>query len=69
MGDSDLYAGLRHGELRALQVRDVDLERRRIEVQRGWDQYEGEIEPKSEKGTRLTIITKPPASSSRQAHS
>ncbi|MFZ2113557.1 MAG: hypothetical protein WAU77_07505 [Solirubrobacteraceae bacterium] len=44
-----IYAGLRHGELRALQVRDVDLERRRIEVQRGWDQYEGEIEPKSEK--------------------
>jgi integrase len=25
-----LYAGLRYGELRALQVRDVDLERRRI---------------------------------------
>jgi integrase len=54
-----IYAGLRHGELRALQVGDVDLERRRIEVQRGWDQYEGEIDPKSEKGTRLTIITKP----------
>jgi hypothetical protein len=30
-----MYAGLRHGELRALQVRDVDLERRRIDVQRG----------------------------------
>jgi integrase len=54
-----IYAGLRHGELRALQVRDVDLERRRIEVQRSWDQYEGEIEPKSEKGTRPTIIAKP----------
>jgi integrase len=54
-----IYAGLRHGELRALQVRDIDLERRRIEVQRGWDQYEGEIEPKSEKGTRPTIIAKP----------
>jgi hypothetical protein len=25
-----IYAGLRHGELRALQVRDIDLERRRI---------------------------------------
>jgi integrase len=49
-----MYAGLRHGELRALQVRDVDLERRRIDVQ-----YEGEIDPKSEKGTRPTIITKP----------
>jgi hypothetical protein len=44
-----IYAGLRHSELRALQVRDVDLERRRIEVQQGWDQYEGEIEPKSER--------------------
>jgi integrase len=54
-----MYAGLRHVELRALQVRDVDLERRRIDVQRGWDQYEGEIDPKSEKGTRPTIITKP----------
>ena len=54
-----IYAGLRHGELRALQVRDVDLERRRIEVQRSWDQYEGEIEPKSEKGTRPTIIAQP----------
>jgi integrase len=56
---SAMYAGLRHGELRALQVRDVDLERRRIDVQRGWDQYEGEIDPKTEKGTRPTIITKP----------
>jgi integrase len=55
---SAMYAGLRHGELRALQVRDIDLERRRIDVQRGWDQYEGEIDPKSEKGTRPTIITK-----------
>jgi integrase len=53
-----MYAGLRHGELRALQVRDVDLERRRIHVQRGWDQYEGEVDPKSEKGTRSTIITR-----------
>jgi integrase len=41
-----MYAGLRHGELRALQVRDIDLKRRRINVQRGWDQYEGEIDPK-----------------------
>jgi integrase len=54
-----MYAGLRHGELRALQVRDIDLERRRIDVQRGWDPYEGEIAPKSEKGTRPTIITAP----------
>ncbi len=53
-----MYAGLRHGELRALQARDVDLDRRRIHVQRGWDPYEGEIDPKSEKGTRPTIITR-----------
>jgi len=54
-----MYAGLRYGELRALQVRDVDLERRRIHVQRGWDQYEGEVDPKSEKGTRSTVIAHP----------
>jgi integrase len=54
-----MYAGLRHGELRALQVRDIDLERRRIHVRRGWDQYEGEITPKSMRGDRLTIITRP----------
>jgi integrase len=54
-----MYAGLRRGELRALQARDIDLKRRRIDVQRGWDEYEGEIEPKSEKGTRPTIITRP----------
>lgn len=28
-------------------------------MQRGCDQYEGEIDPKSEEGTRPTIITKP----------
>jgi len=54
-----MYAGLRHGELRALQARDVDLKRRRIDVKRGWDQYEGEIAPKSEKGIRPAIITRP----------
>jgi integrase len=54
-----IYAGLRHGELRALQVRDVDLQRCRILVRRGWDQYEGEIDPKSESGTRPAVITEP----------
>ncbi|HTW42902.1 MAG TPA: site-specific integrase [Solirubrobacteraceae bacterium] len=52
-----IYDGLRHGELRALQVRDIDLQRRRINVRRGWDAYEGEIDPKSETGNRPTIIT------------
>jgi integrase len=51
-----MYAGLRHGELRALQVNDLDLERRRINVRRGWDQYEGEILPKSESGQRATVV-------------
>jgi integrase len=51
-----MYAGLRHGELRALRVKDIDLERRRINVRRGWDQYEGEIAPKTESSTRPTVI-------------
>jgi integrase len=54
-----MYAGLRHGELRALQVRDVDLQRCRILVRRGWDEYEGEIDPKSESGIRPAVITEP----------
>jgi integrase len=45
-----MYAGLRHGELRALQVRDVDLKRRRIDVQRGWDQYEAKSSPRARAG-------------------
>lgn len=53
VGDRDV-CGVRHGELRALQARDVDLDRRRIHAQRGWDPYKGEIDPKSEKGTRPT---------------
>ena len=54
-----LYAGLRHGELRALQVRDVDIEQRRIRVRRGWDQYEGEIAPKSKSSIRSVLVTEP----------
>ena len=52
-----LDAGLRHGELRSLRCEDLDLERDRIHVRRGWDQYEGEIEPKSEAGKRTTCVT------------
>jgi integrase len=51
-----MYAGVRHGELRALRVENIDLERKRIQIRHGWDQYEGEIDPKSEKGKRTTII-------------
>jgi integrase len=51
-----MYAGVRHGELRALRAQDIDLEHRRIDIRRGWDQYEGEIDPKSERGRRSTVV-------------
>jgi integrase len=51
-----LYAGVRHGELRALRVEDLGLPLKRIDICRGWDQYEGEIDPKSESGRRKTVI-------------
>lgn len=50
-------AGLRHGELKALRCCDLDLEHDRIHVRRGWDPYEGEIEPKSESGKRTTCVS------------
>jgi integrase len=54
------YAGLRRGELQALRVRDIDREADLIAVERGWDQVEGAIEPKSRAGRRsvplLTIL-------------
>jgi integrase len=46
------YAGLRRGELQALRVADIDLDARLISVERGWDQVEGVIEPKSRAGRR-----------------
>lgn len=46
------YAGLRRGELRGLQWEDVDETRGVIHVRRGWDDVEGAIEPKSQKGAR-----------------
>jgi len=46
------YAGLRRGELQALRVRDIDLQSNLITVERGWDQVEGVIEPKSRAGRR-----------------
>ncbi len=61
-GDRALWAaaidaGLRHGELKALRCEDLDLEHDRIQVRRGWDHYEGEIEPKSESGKRTTCVS------------
>jgi integrase len=46
------YGGLRRGELRGLQVDDVDLVTGVIHVRRGWDDVEGEIDPKSKAGAR-----------------
>ncbi|HEX5762768.1 MAG TPA: site-specific integrase [Solirubrobacterales bacterium] len=46
------YAGLRRGELQALRVCDIDLAGNLIAVERGWDQVEGVIEPKSRAGSR-----------------
>lgn len=46
------YAGLRRGELQALRVCDIDLAANLIAVERGWDQVEGVIEPKSRAGWR-----------------
>lgn len=37
-----LFAGLRRGELRALQVDDIDFEAGLVRVQRGWNDVEGE---------------------------
>jgi integrase len=44
------YAGLRRGELRALRVSDV--REAHVDVSRGWDDYDGAIEPKSRAGKR-----------------
>jgi len=46
------YAGLRRGELQALRVCDVDFGANLVSVERGWDQVEGVIEPKSRAGRR-----------------
>jgi conjugative relaxase-like TrwC/TraI family protein len=46
------YAGLRRGELQALRCMDIDLSADLLHVRKGWDQVEGEIEPKSESSKR-----------------
>jgi integrase len=53
-----MYAGVRCGEMRALRVENLDLQLKRIVIRHGWDQYAGEIDPKSEKGKRTTVIIK-----------
>ena len=52
-----MYAGLRLGELRALQWADVDLTAGVMRVQRSWDVKEGVIAPKSHAGVRRVPIT------------
>ncbi len=51
------YTGLRRGELSALRREDVDLATGLVHVRRGWDDVEGEIEPKSRHGRRKVPIT------------
>ena len=51
------YAGLRRGELRGLRWDDVNLAKGVIHVRRSWDDYAGEITPKSAKGTRTVPLT------------
>lgn len=50
------YGGLRRGELRALRAENVDMEANIIQVVAGWDDQEGEILPKSERGKRTVPI-------------
>ncbi len=50
------YAGLRRGELQALRCKDIDLGASLIHIRKGWDQVEGEIDPKSAAGRRTIPI-------------
>src|SRR5579862_7564285 len=52
-----LYAGLRMGELQALDWADIDLEHNLIHVRRSWDRQAGFIEPKSRAGKRRVPLT------------
>jgi integrase len=52
-----LYAGLRTGELQALDWADIDLDQNLIRVERSWDSQAGYIEPKSRAGKRRVPLT------------
>ena len=52
-----LYAGLRRGELQALDWSHIDLEAGVIHVQRSWDPRAGLIGPKSKAGNRKVPIS------------
>ena len=51
-----MYAGLRRGELQALDWTDVDLAAGLITVERAWDMKDGIIEPKSRSGRRTVPV-------------
>lgn len=51
-----MYAGLRLGELRALDWKHVDLQAGVIRVERSYDRIEGYVEPKSRAGKRTVPI-------------
>ena len=51
------YAGLRLGELRALDWQDVDLEQGLIRIEHAWDVKVGLIEPKSRSGRRRVPLS------------
>ena len=48
------YAGLRRGELRGLRASDVGEDS--INVERGWDDYAGPVDPKSRAGMRRVPV-------------
>jgi integrase len=52
-----LYAGLRRGELQALEWANIDLEQNVIHVSGSWDRRAGPIPPKSRAGKRRVPIT------------
>jgi integrase len=52
-----LYAGLRLGELQALQWEDIDLAGNLVHVRRNWDRQTGFVAPKSRSGDRRVPIT------------
>src|SRR5262249_57591421 len=60
-----LYAGLRLGELQALQWDDIDLTTNLIHIKRGWDRQQGFISPKSRAGTRRVRSPPPSAANSK----
>jgi integrase len=54
-----IYAGLRRGELQALRVCDIKLGKSLIFVERGWDQEEGVIDPKTYSSRRKVPLLAP----------